>query len=154
MFIRTPHSITSVCMSLFVFQQYNFITMIFHIIIHMLPFISPISFDTSSYLSMCSITMTSQWARWRLKSPASPLFTHPFIRAQIKENIRAPRHWPLCGEFTGDRWIPRTNGQWRGKCFYLMTSSRIGMINAVIHMPQHQELCFVISIPPALQLFH
>ena len=21
------------------------------------------------------------------------------------------RHWPLCGEFTGDRWIPRTNGQ-------------------------------------------
>ena len=25
--------------------------------------------------------------------------------------------------FTGDRWCPRTNGQWRGKCFYLMTSS-------------------------------
>ena len=23
----------------------------------------------------------------------------------------------------GDRWIPRTNGQWRGKCFHLMTSS-------------------------------
>ena len=42
---------------------------------------------------------------------------------QIKENIKAPRHWPLCGEFTGDRWIPRTNGQWRGKCFHLMTSS-------------------------------
>ena len=30
----------------------------------------------------------------------------------------------VCGEFTGDRWIPRTNGQWRGKCFHLMTSSR------------------------------
>ena len=29
----------------------------------------------------------------------------------IKENIQAPRHWPLCGEFTGDRWIPRTKGQ-------------------------------------------
>ena len=28
-----------------------------------------------------------------------------------KENIKAPRHWPLCGEFTGERWIPRTNGQ-------------------------------------------
>ena len=25
----------------------------------------------------------------------------------IQENIKAPRHWPLCGEFTGDRWIPR-----------------------------------------------
>ena len=41
----------------------------------------------------------------------SPLFTQPFIRVQIKVNIKAPRHWPLCGEFTGDRWIPRTNGQ-------------------------------------------
>ena len=38
----------------------------------------------------------------------------------------APRHWPLCGEFTGgDRWIPRTNGQSRGKCFYLMRSSEL-----------------------------
>ena len=27
-------------------------------------------------------------------------------------------------EFTGDRWTPRTNGQLRGKCFHLMTSSR------------------------------
>ena len=26
-------------------------------------------------------------------------------------------------EFTGDRWIPRSNGQWRGKCFHVMTSS-------------------------------
>ena len=34
--------------------------------------------------------MTSQWARWRLKSPALPLFTQPFIRVQIKENIKAP----------------------------------------------------------------
>ena len=69
------------------------------------------------------ITFTSQWPRWRLKSPASRLFTQSFIQAQIKENIKAPRHWPLCGEFTGDRWIPRTKGQWRGKCFHLMTSS-------------------------------
>ena len=45
------------------------------------------------------------------KSPAARLFTQPFIQAQIKENKEAPRHWPLCGEFTGDRWIPRTNGQ-------------------------------------------
>ena len=69
------------------------------------------------------IMMTSQWQRWRLRSPASRLFTQPFIQTQIKRNIKAPRHWPLCGEFTGDRWIPRTNGQLRGKCFHLMTSS-------------------------------
>ena len=34
-----------------------------------------------------------------------------FIQAQIKENFEAPRHWPLWGEFTGVRWIPRTKGQ-------------------------------------------
>ena len=39
-----------------------------------------------------------------------------FIQAQIKENIKAPRHRPLCGEFIGDRWIPHTNG-------HLITSS-------------------------------
>ena len=33
------------------------------------------------------------------------------IQAQIKESIKVPRHWHLCGEFTGHRWIPRTNGQ-------------------------------------------
>ena len=35
----------------------------------------------------------------------------PFVQAQIKYNIKAPLHWPLCGESTGDRWIPRTKGQ-------------------------------------------
>ena len=25
--------------------------------------------------------------------------TQHFIRAQIKENIKGPRHWPVCGEF-------------------------------------------------------
>ena len=43
--------------------------------------------------------------RWRLKSPALRLFTQPFIQARIKENIKAPHHWPLCGEFTSGRWI-------------------------------------------------
>ena len=45
------------------------------------------------------------------QTPALWLFAQSFIQAQIKENIKAPRHWPSCGEFTGDRWIPCTNGQ-------------------------------------------
>ena len=44
--------------------------------------------------------------RWRLKLPAYRLFSQPFIQAQTIENIKAPRHWPLWGEFTGYRWIP------------------------------------------------
>ena len=40
-----------------------------------------------------NITVTSQWARWRLKPPASRLFTQSFIQAQIKEN-RGPVKFP------------------------------------------------------------
>ena len=43
------------------------------------------------------ITMTSSRAGWRLKSPASRLLTQPFIQAQIKENIKAPRDWLFVG---------------------------------------------------------
>ena len=39
------------------------------------------------------------------------LFAQQYVQAQIKENIKAPRHWPLWGEFTGNRWIPHTKGQ-------------------------------------------
>ena len=53
-----------------------------------------------------------------------------------KKNIKAPRHWPLCGKFTGDRWISRTNGQLRGKCFHLMTSSWRKGERANISRPQ------------------
>ena len=28
-----------------------------------------------------------------------------------KKNTETTRYWPLCGEFTGDRWIARTKGQ-------------------------------------------
>ena len=62
-------------------------------------------------LYMMDPTQMTSWPRWRLKSPASRLFTQLFIRVHIKENIKAPRHWPLCGEFTVERWIPCTNGQ-------------------------------------------
>ena len=57
-------------------------------------------------LSKPIITLTSWWSRWRLKSPASRLFAQSFIQAQIKENIKVPRHWPLCGEFTRTGEIP------------------------------------------------
>ena len=50
--------------------------------------------------------MTSQRARWRPKSPASRLFTQPFVQAQIKENIEDSLHWPLWGESTGDLSSP------------------------------------------------
>ena len=58
--------------------------------------------------------MTSQWASWRLKSPASPLSLQPFVVVHIKQNIKAP---PLTFVTEIHRW-PVT---W--KMFHLMTSS-------------------------------
>ena len=43
-----------------------------------------------THIIMVDITMTSSWARCRLKSPSLRLFTQPFIRVQSKENIKAP----------------------------------------------------------------
>ena len=57
--------------------------------------------------SQWNITVTPYCARRCLKSPASRLYTQSSIQPQIK----APRHLPLCGEFTDDRWIPLTKGQ-------------------------------------------
>ena len=42
-------------------------------------------------------------------------------------------------EFTGDRWIPRTNGQLRGKCFHLMTSSWDIHLATNIHVANNKD---------------
>ena len=56
----------------------------------------------------------------------------------------------LWGEFTGDRWIPHTKGQLRGKCFHLMTSSRREMVvvgrgcgGRVVELACHWFLCYL-----------
>ena len=83
----------------------------------------------SSYGMWC-FSLIIGWLQWRhdkrdgvSNHQPHDFFTQPFIQAQIKENMKAPRHWTLWGEFTDHRWIPRTTGQSRGKCFHLMTSS-------------------------------
>ena len=46
-----------------------------------------------------------------------------YLSTDQKKHHKTPRHWPFWGEFIGDRGVPRTKGQWGGKCFHLMTSS-------------------------------
>ena len=37
---------------------------------------------------------------------------------------------PLCGEFTGHRWIPRTKGQWRGALMFSLNCAWVnGWVN-------------------------
>ena len=48
----------------------------------------------------------------RINSPAI-VYSAAHSRAD-KKHIKAPRHWPLWGGFTGDRRIPRIIGQLHG----------------------------------------
>ena len=75
------------------------------------------------YMLIRFITLTSCWARWRLKSPASRLFALLFVRAQIKEKnqsstslafVRGIHRWPMDSPHKGPVTL---------KCFHLMTSS-------------------------------
>ena len=94
------------------------------------------------------MTMTS----WRLKSPASPLYAELFVQAQIRENIKVPRHWPLWREFTGDRWIPRIKVQLRGVsirwCHHIFPS-KIG-IDVLTKVYIWSMLSFALHISVAL----
>ena len=69
--------------------------------------------------------MTSLWARWRLKSPASPLFTQLLVQVQIKENIKAPHHWPLCEEFSANEFGKVDIGEATSKQWYNFMSITI-----------------------------
>ena len=91
----------------------------------------------SGYIRSMNITLTSYWAEWRLKSPESPLFTQPFIQAQIKETSKfrvtglCEGNSPVTGEFPVqmvsnaetfpfDDVIMNRSGGW--KCSHILTS--------------------------------
>ena len=44
-------------------------------------------------------------------SSVTIVYSTVYSRRRSKETSKASRHWSLWGEFTGDRWIPRTKGQ-------------------------------------------
>ena len=52
---------------------------------------------------LSGVTLSLYWAQWCLKSQASRLFAQPFVQAQINENIKSARHWPLWGESSDDQ---------------------------------------------------
>ena len=76
---------------------------------------------------------------------------------------KAPRHWPLCGEFTGDRGIPRTNGHEREKMFPFDDVITIGVCpcacllwcNRYIHTSTHAgyvQVCIALLWVPRLRI--
>ena len=68
--------------------------------------------------------------QWRQNGPDSVSNHQPhdcllnrLFRRRSKKTSKLRVTGLCCGEFTGDRWIPHTNGQLHRKCFHLMTSS-------------------------------
>ena len=70
--------------------------------------------DIVQYNNLLMMTTNAQSLR---------LHTHFSVEACLFLRIIMPVSWLLISMITDDRWIPRTNGQWRGKCFHLTTSS-------------------------------
>ena len=100
--------------------------------------------------------MTSWWARWRLKSPASPLFTQPFIRVQIKETSKL-RVTGLCagnspgtGEFPAQMASNAENVSIWWRHHAVRTNSPICFINSswlsVTYSHHEKQLLFL--LPP------
>ena len=66
------------------------------------------------------------------------------IYAYIKKKYQSSASLAFVRGIHRDRWIPRTKGQWRRKCFHLMTSSymhHFGLLSEVSFWdPTHLEL--------------
>ena len=83
---------------------------------------------------------------------ASPITSLTIVYSTFYSGVNQRKHQNsvslafVCGEFTGDRWIPRTNGQLRGECFHLMTSSCISStsteltLGPTIHLPRVSKM--------------
>ena len=61
------------------------------------------------------VAVVRPWSSWEARRQEETIMytetNQVFVQVQIKENIKAPRHWPLLGETSGDRWISLTKGQ-------------------------------------------
>ena len=80
--------------------------------------------DPSSTVGLCHVATTVLWLlelhtlQWR-HNERGGVSNHRRFDCLLNRLFRhrskkTPRHWPLWGEFTDDRWIPHTKGQWRG----------------------------------------
>ena len=81
-----------------------------------------LSHDLTLTMPTRSITLTSLWPRWRLKSPASRLFTQSFIQGRSKKTSKLCVTGLCAGNSPGPMNSPH-KGPVTRKMFPLMTSS-------------------------------
>ena len=105
--------------------------------------------------------------RQRFKSPASRLFTQPFIQTQIKENIKAPRHWPLrgnspvTGEFPAEMasnaenvsigWRHHIYSKWVSGVISVWRHRLTGTTIPIKKIKRQKLLIFMMEIPTSLK---
>ena len=84
------------------------------------------------------ITVTSYWARWRHKLPASRLFIQPFVQAHIKEHIETSRHsllWPVDSPSQRANNAENVSIWWRHHEFNIYWFSLLSDINECASFP-------------------
>ena len=79
----------------------------------------------------------------RLGTMASQITSLTIVYSTVYSDADQRKHqssasMAIVQEFTGYRWIP-TNGQLRGKCFHLMTSSWVWPFSLLIEMQLHSD---------------
>ena len=90
-----------------------------------------INTHTQNRQSACifPLQLPSHYNDVTMSAMASQITSLPIVYLTVSSSVDQRKHQSsaslafVCGEFTGDRWIARTKGQLRGKCFHLMTSS-------------------------------
>ena len=83
------------------------------------------------------------------------------IHAQIKDNVKASRRWPFCGEFTGHRWIPAQMAS-NAEIVYIWWRHHASALcdNAMLYIARYIRLAYLVVVPsvaigrPVLMLFH
>ena len=63
---------------------------------------------------------------------------------------QSPASLAFVMRITGDRWIPRTKGQWRGKSFHLMTSLWLQCVKDSLNVPTSMHALWWNRIPQLL----
>ena len=68
--------------------------------------------DQRTHQSSAPLAFVMGIHRWSAYSPHGVLIVYPPVSSGADQRkIKVPRHWPLWGEFTGDRWQRASNGE-------------------------------------------
>ena len=97
---------------------------------------------------------TLQWRHNGLDSVSNDQPHHCLLSRLFGRRSKETSKRRVTGLCVGDRWIPRTNGQLRGKCFHLMTSSWFVAISTLLrvhpdwgHVRRHGRQWMVTVVP-------